>query len=395
MSIQIYTERQRGEAWLARFRGQPWSLGCVLGFTETALIPGISAAGQTPSDRRWTALADAEFLAQGLSGPPRYPLPPLTAGVSPVLITRALVEQGQIPVTLLDAGLPVPLSLPPCPGVLQVDLQGQVARCVSTGAALPLDRAHHLLQAGLAWGTAQAARSPSGSYWVLGECVVGGTTSALAVLLGLGVAAQGRVNSSHPHCNHGQKAAIAHQGLKQALGDPPRGQKNAVEITAAVGDPMQLVVAGMAIALSPTHGVLLAGGTQMLAVYAIAAALMTLSPQTHSSLQKKHWNPDNIAIGTTRWVAADPSGDTPGLARAIGDRFSNPPPPILLATDLDFSRSRHRALRAYEAGFVKEGVAAGGSAIATSLATGCSLAQLQEDLDEFCDRYYLWRRAVN
>jgi hypothetical protein len=45
------------------------------------------------------------------------------------------------------------------------------------------------------------------------------------------------------------------------------------KLVAAVGDPMQIAAAGMAIAASRRCGVLLAGGTQMLAVYALAQAL--------------------------------------------------------------------------------------------------------------------------
>ena len=44
-------------------------------------------------------------------------------------------------------------------------------------------------------------------------------------------------------------------------------------VIAAVGDPMQIAVAGMAIAASQHRPVLLAGGTQMLAVHALMQAL--------------------------------------------------------------------------------------------------------------------------
>jgi NaMN:DMB phosphoribosyltransferase len=55
---------------------------CILGFTETALIPGISAAGLTAEDRKYTVIADAEFLYNGPQSQPQYPLPPLAAGAS-------------------------------------------------------------------------------------------------------------------------------------------------------------------------------------------------------------------------------------------------------------------------------------------------------------------------
>ncbi|MEM6427295.1 MAG: hypothetical protein AAF728_19375, partial [Cyanobacteria bacterium P01_D01_bin.128] len=60
--IRVYTQRASGLSWLDRYRERLPQVACVLGFTETGLLPGISAAGATPSDRRYTAIADAEFL---------------------------------------------------------------------------------------------------------------------------------------------------------------------------------------------------------------------------------------------------------------------------------------------------------------------------------------------
>jgi uncharacterized protein (TIGR00303 family) len=188
---------------------------------------------------------------------------------------------------------------------------------------------------------------------MLGECVVGGTTTALSVLTGLGWNAAGKVNSSHPTCNHSQKWAIAQQGLERAglLQSTTTNPIDPFKVIAAVGDPMQIVVAGMAIAASRQVGVMLAGGTQMIAVYALA--------QSIAQLHNLQWQPDQIVVGTTRWVAEDPTGDTVGLAHLL-----NLP---LLATQLNFADSRFPQLRAYEQGYVKEGVGAGGCAIAAHL----------------------------
>ncbi len=71
-------------------------------------------------------------------------------------------------------------------------------------------------------------------------------------------------------------------------------------------------------------------------------------------------NWENIIVGTTRWVAEDKTGDTVGLASMIGKI-------PLLATQLNFSASKYPVLQAYEQGFVKEGVGAGGCAIAAYL----------------------------
>ena len=163
----------------------------------------------------------------------------------------------------------------------------------------------------------------------------------------MGIEAKDRVNSSHPTCNHEQKWEIVQQGLANL-----KPQSSPLEIVAAVGDPMQIVVAGMAITASRHGGVLLAGGTQMLAVYALARAIAKYKNLT--------WNPDAIVVGTTRWVVEDPTGNTVDLALDVGDV-------PLLATALSFATSQFPQLRAYEQGFVKEGVGAGGAAIAAHL----------------------------
>ncbi len=336
--IRMYTQASQGEAWLERHRGKRPVVACVLGFTETGLIPGISAAGATPADRRYTAIADAEFLVNGVQLQPSYPLPPLHQGASPVLISRAVVAGQQLPVDLFNAGLPQP------PAVPAIDLQGAPARCLSTGRAMEQATVKHLFAQGLLWGE-QGAIAAADSYVILAECVVGGTTTALAVLTGLAIAAAGKVNSSHPICNHTQKWELVKAGLAGVDSRDPWS------LLAAVGDPMQPVVAGMAIAASRTGGVLLAGGTQMLAVYALARAIAQ-----ESALP---WQPHNIVVGTTRWVADDPTGDTVGLAQLV----TVP----LMATQLSFANSRFAQLRAYEQGYVKEGVGAGGCAIAAHL----------------------------
>jgi uncharacterized protein (TIGR00303 family) len=341
--IRAYTQLSQADRWLQTYRSRQPVFACVLGFTATGLISGISAAGATPESRRYTAIADAEFLATGQNI--HFPLPPLVAGASPVLISRAVVAGQNLPLYIFNAGLPAP------PTVENIDLGGQPANCLSTGQALPLDTVKHLWQQGLSWGEQLAQQ---GAYVILSECVVGGTTTALAVLTALGINARDKVNSSHPICNHSQKWELVRQGIQNAKLPT---SSSAWEIVAAIGDPMQIVVAAMAIAASRYVGVLLAGGTQMLAVYALARAARTV------------WNPEQIVVGTTRWVAADPTGDTVGLAESIGDV-------PLLATQLSFADSHYSQLRAYEQGFVKEGVGAGGAAIAASLYQGWTQAEL-------------------
>ncbi len=358
--IRCYTQLPAGDRWLQSHRSLRPTVACVLGFTATGLIPGISAAGATPADRRYTALADAEFLWHGVAKAPAHPLPPLTAGVSPAVISRAVIAGLDLPLYLLNAGLPQAPSAP------HVDLGGAPAACLTTGNAMPQELVMHLLQQGLRWGEQLATTIALPGYLVVGECVVGGTTTALAVLTGLGIAAAGKVNSSHAQCNHAQKQELVQRGLASAGWQT--GRTDPIALVAAVGDPMQPVVAGMTIAASQRMGVLLAGGSQMLAVYALTGAIAQWFGYP--------WQPHRVAVGTTRWVAEDPTGDTVGLATALCHGASAPPSPILLATGLQFAQSRYSQLRRYEQGFVKEGVGAGGCAIAANLYQNWQQAEL-------------------
>ena len=359
--IYVYSQLQSGMRWLRQYQGAKPSFACVLGFTATGLIPGISAAGATPEERQYTAIADAEFLAQGVQKNYCHPLPILVAGTSPTFISRAVIEALEIPTYIFNAGLPHQ------PTVNTIDLEGMPAACVSSGKAMPIAKVKQLFAKGLEWGEKLAQES---DYLVIGECVVGGTTTALGVLTALGIDAQGMVNSSHPSCNHAQKWSIVSAGLSQA--DLKNQSNEPFRVVAALGDPMQIVTAGMAMSASRYIGVMLAGGTQMLAVYALIEAIASYH---NISVQL-----DRIVVGTTRWVAEDPTGNTVKLAKNVGGV-------PLLATGLNFTTSRYPSFRAYSAGYVKEGVGAGGCAIASHLKQNWTSTQLLTTIETLFTRY--------
>ena len=359
--IYIYSELQSGFRWLRQYSGASPSFACVLGFTATGLIPGISAAGATPKDREYTAIADAEFLAKGVLANYQHPLPILEKGVSPTFISRAAVEALNMPTYIFNAGLPHQ------PTVDNIDLQGTTAACLSSGKAMPIEKVRHLFERGLEWGGKLADTT---DYLIIGECVVGGTTTALALLIALGIEARGMVNSSHLSCNHYQKWSVVQTGLSNA--DLLSRKNDPLMAVAAIGDPMQIVVAGMAIAASRRVGVMLAGGTQMLAVYALIKAI-AFDYKIAARLSQ-------IVVGTTRFVIEDPTGNTVGLAKVIGGVS-------LLASNLSFATSRYPSFRAYSSGYVKEGVGAGGCAIATHLKLNWTSAQLLTTIDTFFTDY--------
>jgi NaMN:DMB phosphoribosyltransferase len=188
------------------------------------------------------------------------------------------------------------------------------------------------------------------------------------VLLALGYDAARRVSGSVPGNAHALKLHIVDQALRRAGIQPGAGRCDPLGAVAEVGDPMQPLAAG--IARGATRAgceVLLAGGSQMLAVAALIGALAGQSAL------------DKVAIGTTRWIVDDPAADVPGLACEISPELA------VLAANLDFSASRHAGLRAYEQFRVKEGVGAGGACLAALLGTGMSVEDLQYAIDATYD----------
>ncbi len=350
----------------------PWRQGwrhsevlVLLAATDTAAVPGISAAGATPSSRLRTAAADAELLVLGPAGERPHALPPLPAGVSPALISHVVLRELALDPLVVDLGCPV------APAVAHLRLPGLAgggpARCLSGGQALDPPRLEALLALGRRWGE----RLSPGRPLLLAECVPGGTSTALAVLVGLGVAAYGLVSGSLRHPDHGRKAALVERGLGAAglSGTAAGDGAAAVRVAAALGDPMQALAAAMVLAAAAAgRPVLLAGGSQMAAVLALALALAP--PSLRPAIAA------GTALGTTAWVADEAGSDLALLLRRIGERWGVEP--LAFAADLRFTDPCHPALAAYERGYVKEGVGAGGLALLWQLSgrPGPALARL-------------------
>jgi uncharacterized protein (TIGR00303 family) len=355
--ILFSTAPERGRAFAERWAGLRPAFCCVLAHTDTCLIPGVSAAGISEEVRPFTPAADAEVVHLGTPRClPQLPSNPLGAA-GPAGITHAALELAGIEAVFIGAGLRV-WPETPCERVSE-DPGGNI----ECGQAVP--KAARLLETGLRIGRNLALAAP---YLVLGESVPGGTTTGLALLLALGVAAEARVSGSQADNAHVLKTRVARTALEAANLTFGSGRDDPLQAVSKVGDPMQPLAAGIAVGASAAGcDVLLAGGSQMLAVAALIQAL-----HGRGAL-------DQISVGTTRWIVQDPAADVTGLARDIA-----PDLPVL-ASNLDFSNSRHSGLRAYEQWLVKEGVGAGGACIAALLATGEPIEQLEESIDATYD----------
>ncbi len=335
--IQI-CNKIKGNALLNQLKEKRPLFICVIGVTETAKIQGISAAGENPEITDYTPPADVELLQFGkCKCIPGVPVTP--DGIpTPAIITMSALKLADIPTLVVSAGLKVN------PHVPFMDLDGSYGRDIRTGRAL--DNAEEVLNRAKIAGENLAKTV---DYLVIGESTPGGTTTALSVLLAMGVDAKGKVSSSMPKNPHKLKIKTVDEALEAADAKFGDFADDPVKAVSTLGDPMQPALAGLVLGAAERVPVIMAGGTQMAAILAMVKAL----------------NPsvlDNVAVGTTRWIIADKTSDLKGLVAEIADVS-------VFAADLDFSKSRFDGLRAYEAGVVKEGVGCGGSSIAAMLKT--------------------------
>ncbi|HEY9732703.1 MAG TPA: TIGR00303 family protein [Drouetiella sp.] len=305
-----------------------------LGSTATSDMEGISAAGSTPQLRRLTPAADAEALVLGRTNSlKKLPVSPLGI-VSPVVVTRACLQLAAVSPTVVNCGCFV------APDLECISVGDIPADAISTGHAMPLNTVQALFESGYELGLKESKRYET---LLLAECVPGGTTTALGVLIALGYNAHRALSSSIPNCNHDIRLKLVEQGMRAAAIEP--GLADSFEILAALGDPMQPFVAGIALAACTTKSVILAGGSQMLAVYALCKSLAT------SAAIKVKLDDAKIGVITTKWVAFDQHAGIVELSKQIGAP--------LAASCPDFRQSRHAGLKLYEDGNVKEGVGAG------------------------------------
>jgi len=341
--IQAYN-KTRGTALLDQLKEKKPLFLCVIGVTETAKIQGISAAGENPEITDYTPPADVELLQLGkCKCIPGVPVTP--DGIpTPALITMSALKLADIPTLVISAGLKVK------PYVPFMDLGGSPGRDIRTGRAL--DNAEEVMNRAKIAGE---NLSKTADYLVIGESIPGGTTTALGVLLAMGIDAKGKVSSSMPNNPHELKIKTVEEGLQASGTKFGDFAHDPIKAVSTVGDPMQPALAGLVLGAADRVPVIMAGGTQMAAVLAVV----------------KESNPavlDNVAVGTTRWIVADKTADLEALVAEIADV------PVL-AADLDFSRSRFDGLRAYDAGVVKEGVGCGGASMAAMLKSNGSITK--------------------
>ncbi len=219
---------------------------------------------------------------------------------TPALLTKAALESASIPQVIIDAGSKIPPKLP----YFQTDIVHGKNIAIEPG----LDQSNvvHAIDYGRILGR------------TLGSC-----TDCLVI---------GESISKEPY-----------------------------DVMANAGDPMIPFVAGMLSTASEITNVILAGGTQMVAVLAIA--------------KSTGYDESKVALGTTSYIIDDKTANLLDVVKSISDI------PVL-SINPKLKDSKFDGLRAYSKGFVKEGVGAGGSMIASVLKTGIDSKKLLELIDK-------------
>jgi len=360
------------EIWMDNLKN--FSALLLLAGSRTAEVEGISAAGATSASRRYTAVADAELLLNGPFCSKHWPLPPLPAGVSPALISYATSRLIGTTPLVLAAGLN---QMPPFQHLRLESPSLGPANCLSTGKAMEFERVQSLWDKGFSMGL--KLRKPL----LIAECVPGGTTTAQAVLTGLGLSVADLISGSALNPPIAIKKEMVEKGLRAAGLGLPVSSKN---LLAAVGDPFQCVAVGLLLgARQAGQEVLLGGGSQMLAVLALALSDLKVSLRNQFV--------EGVVLGTTAWLAEEGISQSKSslvrLLDLVGDHFGVAL--MGISTGLRFESSRYKVLRDYERGYIKEGVGAGAFALLAQL-YGASCEDIVEACEESLEE--LQRRAL-
>ena len=288
MDIDTFGNCSMGEKFIESMYDKNFFFTLVTSYTETCMIPGITIAGSAMNLMELTSPSDAEFINYGHCKHMSYiPMTP-DGKPTPALITKTMLDRSNIPHLTINAGSKIAPQIP------YIETGIPHGNNIKYMPGLDAYSFLHAINYGKIIGQ---ALSLSTDCLVIGESIPGGTTTALAVLKGLGFDAQ--VSSSMPNNPLHLKNEVARTALSRINTNDP------FSIASNLGDPMIPVVAGMISTASKYTNIILAGGTQMAAVLAFA----------------KHvgYDTKKISIATTKYIINDESANFINTIKQIGD----------------------------------------------------------------------------
>lgn len=324
---------------------------CVLSNTKTAHIPKLSAAGKTAELTDYTPAGDAELMdTGGIISVPVLPMTPPYDTPTPAIMTRSALKLTDIPYQFINSGLIV------TPDVPYIDLKANPGEDIREPLAVKdvqgiYERAKLL---------AKRLRNQV-DHVVIGESIPGGTTTAMGVLMALGY--DGNVSSSADENPLELKKKVVEEGMVASGLTFGCLKEDPMKAVACMGDPMMPAVIGLVAGFQDTEiNVVLAGGTQMAAVYAVIK---------HLGL-----NTEKLSIATTRYVVEDKSANFIEITRALKV-------PVVYVADPGFGKSSLKGLHRYETGTIKEGAGAGGAMYLAGL-YGITQEEFRTEVENVC-----------
>ena len=328
---------------------------CVLSNTKTSQIPGLSAAGKTAELTIYTPAGDSELMHTGnIVSVPVLPMTPPYDTPTPAVITKSALNLTKTPSVFVNAGL----MILPDDSIPMRSVDAEAGEDITTGIAVhdPKTIFENAKKIGY-------ELAPTTDHPIIGESIPGGTTTAMGVLIALGYNA--RVSSSADINPVELKCQVVSDAMKKnniIVGSLRTDPLKAVEL---LGDPMMPAVAGLIAGFKeydPDMNIIMAGGTQMAAVYAVSK---------HMGVNLK-----NVHLATTRYVLEDKTANFGDLAQDLGFKA--------YISDPGFGKSRLPGIQRYDTGTIKEGAGAGGAMYLANM-KGFSDTQFREEVEKVCE----------
>ena len=304
---------------------------CILANTETSLIKGVSAAGMNSELTFYTPTGDCELIHTGkIITVPLIPMTPPYNTPTPALISKAILNIINIPYLFIDTGI----LHSPDKEIPTIKINDRCGQSILKEKSI-LD-VNLLIEKGIEIGKSIVK---SKNLLIIGESTPGGTTTAQAVLNLLGYDAK---SSSSFEINPVQlKKDIINKKFKKYNLYNGCFSADPLKAIESCGDPMMATAIGIiigAINNSSDCNIILAGGTQMVSVYAL--------------LKHLNINTKNIVIATTKYVYEDSSCNLKELQEKL--KFT------LKVSDPKFEDSNLTGIKRYINGTIKEGAGVGG-----------------------------------
>ena len=276
----------------------------VCSSTELSQIQGISAAGKDSEAQKLTPSLDAEFIATGKTiSASSLPVSP-EGIISPAIISKACLNLLDAEVKIINAGSfqaikcldkkqYFNMNLEPAKNFALEDsfsfseCENIFLNSINLLNKMGFDKKKHEL--------------------IIAECVVGGTTTALGLLELLGYQALDLVSSSFKNNNKTIKDKVLKSFRQRTKAVDFNQLENPLYNCAIAGDKAQVVIASLCLSAMQNDTVsTLAGGTQMLAIYALI-----------KKMTEGFFIEDLVKVCTSPWLVNDTNAQALELAKNI------------------------------------------------------------------------------